>query len=233
MREVRLIVTNDGSHSLFVPELNEHYHSTFGAIQESQFIFINAGFRSLNLPTLLPRLGEVGRGLCILEIGFGTGLNALLTQIEAEQSGRQVCYTSIEAFPVEQGTWSQMNFAEQLGSTGSKTVFERLHLAPWDQPVAISPHFTLHKIAGRLEDYLPDADQFHLVYFDAFGPEVQPALWTTEIFTMLFNSLKSGGTLVTYSVKGTVVRALKAAGFATEKLPGPPGKRHILRAVKK
>ncbi len=227
-----IIRTSDGSDTLYVPELNQHYHSTFGAIQESQFIFIGAGLTFLNSPSHLPRVGKAGRGISILEIGFGTGLNALLTQINAEKSGTRVLYTSIEAYPIQQEVWSKLNYPDQLGSDNSSDIFTRIHEAAWGTPVDISPKFTILKMEGNLEDYAPDAGQFDLVYFDAFGPDAQPELWTDDIFGTLYASMKKGGVMVTYSVKGTIVRAIRSAGFSVEKLPGPPGKRHILRAIK-
>ncbi len=242
---VRTVVTGDGSHSLFVPELNEHYHSTFGAIQESEFIFINAGLKFMTSPpdplslkargsSPSPLRGWPGSGnhLGILEIGFGTGLNALLTQIDAEESEIPILYSSMKAYPLARGNWTHLNYPEQTGKPGMTEIFSSIHKAVWNEPIQISPHFTLHKIHGKLQEFDPGTDIFDLVYFDAFGPDAQPELWTAEIFAVIFQSLKSGGILVTYSVKGSVVRALRSAGFATEKLPGPPGKRHILRAVK-
>ena len=224
-----IIKSKDGSHTLFVPELNEHYHSTFGAIQESNFIFIESGFHQLTQSNPYPCEAP----LRILEIGFGTGLNALLTQIEAEKLGQRVFYTAIEAFPLSPEIWSALNYPHQFCSLDYSPVFHHLHTADWNKAEIISSHFTLHKIHCRFEDFLPESNFFSLIYFDAFGPDVQPELWTAEIFQRIFNSLIPGGVLVTYSVKGDVIRALKSVGFQTEKLPGPPGKRHILRATKK
>jgi tRNA U34 5-methylaminomethyl-2-thiouridine-forming methyltransferase MnmC len=231
--DLQVVVTKDGSHTLFVPALNEHYHSTFGAIQESEFIFINTGLRSL-LPAQnpTPENRRTETEIHILEVGFGTGLNALLTQIEAAQSNLNVFYTALEAHPLEQDVWSQLNFHKHLLQPDAASAYKQIHLAGWNQQVTISPGFLLHKIHGDLRQFAPGSEQYHLIYFDAFGPDVQPELWTPEIFIGLYNSLKTNGVLVTYSVKGTVVRALKAAGFTTQKLPGPPGKREILRATR-
>jgi len=223
-----IIKSKDGSHTLFVPELNEHYHSTFGAIQESNFIFIEAGLHQLTQFNSFP----CEEPLRILEIGFGTGLNALLTQIEAEKLGQPVYYTSIEAFPLPPETWSALNYPHQFCSLDYSSVFHHLHTAEWNKAEPVSSHFTLHKIHCTLEDFLPESNFFSLVYFDAFGPDVQPELWTQDIFQRVSDSMIPGGVLVTYSVKGIVVRALRSAGFRIEKLPGPPGKRHILRATK-
>jgi len=214
------VITEDGSSTLFVPELNEHYHSIHGAIQESMHIFIGAGFKQLKT---FPA--------CILEVGFGTGLNAFLTLLESGKEEKQVQYSSIEKYPVDESIVVKLNYPHQVDP--SKTdIFKALHTAIWDDKVRITEHFTLHKIKSDLTDtQLPDS-YYDLIYFDAFGPDVQPALWTEEIFRMLNEAMKQGAWLVTYSVKGSVKRALKAAGFRIEKLPGPVGKREILRAFK-
>lgn len=235
-----LIKTGDGSHTLFVPELNEHYHSTYGAIQESQHIFIEAGLRlriddlRYSMTTTSDRCDPLSEHpvIDILEIGFGTGLNALLTLIEAEKTGIHIHYTSIEANPLGENIWRKMNYPELLCSSDNSLLFEKLHQADWNKKVEISPFFTLNKIHKSLENFHPPYEQFNLIYFDAFNPDVQPVLWTEQVFRSLFCCMVSGGILVTYSVKGIVVRALKAAGFIVEKLPGPPGKRQILRARK-
>jgi tRNA U34 5-methylaminomethyl-2-thiouridine-forming methyltransferase MnmC len=228
---MKVVTTDDGSDTLFRSDLNEHYHSTFGAVQESQHIFIEQGF--------LHAIGNFSRGgeggeifINIFEVGFGTGLNALLTQAEAEKHGIKVQYTAIEAFPLAEKYWQSLNYPYLTGSADFGKVYASLHLARWNQPVNISGHFTLLKIHGTLATYFPPPCSSDLIYFDAFGPDVQPELWSGPIFQNLFNGLSPGGFLVTYSVKGTVVRALRAAGFITEKIAGPPGKRHILRARK-
>jgi tRNA U34 5-methylaminomethyl-2-thiouridine-forming methyltransferase MnmC len=226
--ELKLVRTGDGSESLFVPSLNEHYHSSFGAIQESRYIFIERGFDHL-VETNGFRGCPV---LQVLEVGFGTGLNALLTQTAAERRGIRVHYTAIEPFPLEAATWQQLNYPRIMGSADYSSLFAKLHQAGWNRPEEISEHFILEKIKTGLQEFIPGNGRYHLVYFDAFGPDVQPELWTAELFGRLHEGLAPGGILVTYSVKGTVVRALKKAGFAVEKLAGPPGKRHILRALK-
>ncbi len=230
---LQVVVTQDGSHTIFSPEVNQHYHSTFGAIRESQHIFIQAGFLHALKHAENPKKDR-SAGFRILEVGFGTGLNALLTQAEAEKNGIPVHYLALEAFPLGKDLWKTLNYTDFDGYTDLKQVYENLHLAAWNQPIEISPCFVLHKSAVTLEQFLPSSGAaFDLVYFDAFDPEAQPELWTADIFRMLFNELAAGGSLLTYSVKGTIVRAMQSAGFSTEKLPGPPGKRHILRAVKR
>ena len=228
---LQIIRTADGSDTLFRPDLNQHYHSTYGAVQESQHIFIENGFLYA-IEYFHPGFRDKIAELRILEVGFGTGLNALLTQTEAEKHGLKVYYTAIEAFPLEENYWRALNYPCLSGSVDYSKFFAKLHLATWNKEVEISPHFILKKIYGNLEGYAPGPGLFDLIYFDAFGPDAQPELWTEQVFRYLWNGLSPGGILVTYSVKGTVVRALHSSGFIIEKLPGPPGKRHVLRAVR-
>lgn len=220
---LELKITGDGSHTLFVPSLNEHYHSVFGSIAESRHIFTGAGFKYL-----LNRQSN----LKILEIGFGTGLNAMLTYIESDRSGSQVEYTAVELNPLDENIYSKLNFNDLIDYPGSRAIFLLMHESPWEETVEISPVFHLHKINISLMDYQPSKETFDLVYFDAFGPDIQPEMWTEEIFIKMALGLKKGGVLVTYSTKGTVKRNLVNAGFSIEKLPGPKGKREILRATK-
>jgi len=223
LRELILQTTTDGSHTLYVPELNEHYHSTNGALQESEIVFIQNGLH--HLPACLKEIN-------ILEVGFGTGLNALLTVLDAKKQRRKMNYVAIEPFPVIAEILENLNFASIIGSTESSGYFKKLHEAGWVYPSFLSDYFIISKIQAKLEDISLRDEQFHLIYFDAFGPDVQPELWTHEIFTQLYKCLKPDGILVTYSCKGTVKRALKTAGFTIEKLPGPAGKREVLRAMK-
>ncbi len=223
MNKLTLQTTADGSHTLFVPELNEHYHSTNGALQESELVFIHNGLHHLAVC-----LKEIN----VLEVGFGTGLNALLTVIEAKKQKRKINYVAIEPEPVNSGIIEKLNYASVIGNTEATGYFKKLHEASWIYPAFLSDYFIISKIQAKLEEITLRDEQFNLVFFDAFGPEVQPELWTEDIFTQLFRSLKPGGILVTYSCKGTVKRALKAAGFTIEKLPGPVGKREVLRATK-
>lgn len=217
------VITADGSHTLYVPELKEHYHSTYGAISESLHVFIESGFRKV--------ISEKDT-LSILEVGFGTGLNAFLTWIEAEAEKKKVFYTSIESDPVEESVWSVLNYPDYFCSTDYRAVFRKLHYSDWDREEVISYFFTLLKLRMKIEDYHHPDKKFDLVYHDAFGPEVQPELWTKDILVKLFNSMAPDGILVTYSSKGSVRRTMKEAGFSVEKLPGPAGKRHITRAIK-
>ncbi len=229
--EPAIIRTADGSDTLFCRELNQHYHSTFGAVQESQHIYIETGFLYM-MEKFQLKSGHGEKFIKILEIGFGTGLNALLTQAEAEKQGIRVHYTAVEPFPLDEHCWRALNYTHLPGSIDHPQTFADLHLSSWNKPAEISPHFLLHKIHGTMEAFSPESGVFGLIYFDAFSPDAQPELWTEQVFEKLGNALHPGGNLVTYSVKGTVVRALRKAGFKVEKLPGPPGKRHILRALK-
>jgi tRNA U34 5-methylaminomethyl-2-thiouridine-forming methyltransferase MnmC len=223
LKELILQTTTDGSHTLFVPELNEHYHSTNGALQESEIVFIQNGLH--HVPACLKEIN-------ILEVGFGTGLNALLTVLEAKKQRRKMNYVAIEPFPVNAEILESLNFASIIGGTEASGYYKKLHEAGWVYPSFLSDYFIISKIQAKLEDISLRDQQFHLIYFDAFGPDVQPELWTEEIFTQLYKCLKPDGILVTYSCKGKVKRALKTAGFTIEKLPGPAGKREVLRAMK-
>ena len=219
----KLVVTEDGSHTLRVDELNEHYHSTFGAINESRHVFIEAG-----LHHLLDR--EVGE-ISILEVGFGTGLNALLTLLDTKVKDVHVNYTALEAFPLDEDTWSALNYAEILGSDEISGLYQKTHTSTWGEPTEIRPGFMLEKAHIKLEGFA-SSKKFDLVYFDAFGPDVQPELWTEQVFRQIARMTTTGGILVTYSCKGLVRRALKAAGYSIEKIPGPTGKREMLRGTK-
>lgn len=213
--------TADGSHTLFVPGLNEHYHSSFGAVQESLHVFIRSGLMSL--PTEMPEVN-------ILEMGFGTGLNALLSWMFREK--RRIRYTTYEAFPLENNLIKTLNYSALPDFENTGDFFHGIHDAPWNQKVMIEPDFEIEKCHQLFEfAHLPE-NYFHLVYYDAFSPDVQPGLWTLQVFQKVFAACCYGAILVTYSAKGEVKRNLQNAGFTIEKLPGPPGKRHILRGRK-
>jgi tRNA U34 5-methylaminomethyl-2-thiouridine-forming methyltransferase MnmC len=219
-----LIITGDGSHTIFLPELNESYHSRFGALQESLHIFIQSGFNAL--PQGLMNIN-------ILEVGFGTGLNALLTLQYSLGQQKMIEYTAVEAFPLDKTIFTELNYTRLPQLQTVKEFFIPLHLATNDVPITITGNFIFKKIINKIEvtELLPD--HFDLVYFDAFAPMIQPELWTETVFKKISSSMRSGGILVTYSSKGSVKRALKEAGLQTEKIPGPAGKREFLRAVKK
>lgn len=211
--------TADGSHTLFIPSMNEHYHSVNGAIQESHHVFIEAGYKQVKK-----------RNILLFEVGFGTGLNALLTLREAEKEGKQVLYHTIELYPLEKTLTDSLNYSKYIWPEHPE-FFEALHNAPWNIPVEITPCFTIHKIQGDIHQYnLPSG--IDLIYFDAFAPGKQPEIWSAQIFGKLYDHASAGAHFITYCAKGEVRRQLQASGFTMERLPGPPGKRHILRGTK-
>lgn len=212
-------ITNDGSHTLFVKELDEHYHSHFGAITESRHVFINAGLKALDK-----------NHIRIFEMGFGTGLNAFLTLAESIGTDKSIHYTGLEKSPLGRKIYSSLNYTSLLPDT-DRNYFMGLHECPWNKDVVISKEFTLKKIEGDITCF-ENSGQFDLIYFDAFGPDKQPELWTTEIFFGIYLSMRSGSILTTYSSKGQVRRNMEKAGFRVEKLGGPPGKIDMTRAWK-
>lgn len=218
-----IINTGDGSNTIHLPEWNEQYHSKHGAIQEAQHVFIEMGLKKL-----LER--EPGK-ISILEIGFGTGLNALVTWNYLKNISIKFYYTGVEAYPVTPEEAEKLNFAEELKTEGAAGVYRQLHIAPWETSMEITTFFTLLKQKKLFREVI-DEEEHDLIYFDAFGARVQPDLWTVDIFQKMINALKPGGILVTYAAKGSVRRAMQEVGFLVEKLPGPPGKREMLRAVK-
>lgn len=218
------LTTGDGSVTIHLPDWNEQYHSRHGAIQEALHVFIEMGLYCTR--SKIPQLNEP---LAIMEVGFGTGLNAFLTFLEAEKQGFQVQFTGIEAYPVALSEIAGLNYPELLDA--SRQEFVKLHDVAWELPVTLSEAFVLTKRKQFFSE-ITDKEDFHLIYFDAFGARVQPQLWTESIFQLMYDALLPGGVLVTYSAKGSVRRAMQAVGFTVERLPGPPGKREMLRAVK-
>jgi tRNA U34 5-methylaminomethyl-2-thiouridine-forming methyltransferase MnmC len=217
-----IIVTGDGSRTIHIPEWNENYHSSHGALQEANHVFLKNGL-------------EAFRGqdsVSILEVGFGTGLNAVLTLQDAERSTFGVNYYGLEAFPVSAEELAALDYGALLDSDEMRGFYEQIHAANWDQLQIISPSFSLQKIHRKLEDMQWEPAQFDLIYFDAFGPRTQAEMWQLSNFQGLFAALKPGGALVTYCAQGQVKRDLKTAGFTIEPLPGPPGKREMTRAWK-
>lgn len=214
-----LIVTSDGSHTIFVPELNEHYHSIHGAVQESALVYIKNGLEFCET-----------NPLNIFEAGFGTGLNALLTAISGTKKKRIIHYTSIEKYPLPKSVIKTLNHGDFAGSEG-KQVFEKIHNSKWGSFEKITGYFYLKKIKCDLvRDHIEG--KFDLIYFDAFGPDKQPDIWTDRVFEKISEITVSGGIFVTYSAKGGVKRLLKSNGFKVAMLPGPPGKREMIRAIK-
>ena len=215
-----IITTADGSTTIQIKDWQEQYHSKHGAIQEAYHVFIHSGLDLYKNQTI-----------DILEIGFGTGLNALITLIEFQKRNLKVNYTGVEAYPVSNDELAQLNYLEQLNAQALENHFKVMHASPWEEVVALTPDFNLKKEQKLFKD-IDVINAFDLVYFDAFGARVQPELWTVEIFQIMFNAVKSGGYLVTYAAKGSVRRAMLEVGFLVERLPGPPGKREMLRAKK-
>lgn len=212
--------TEDGSTTLRVEAWDEPYHSKHGAIREAYHVFIEMG------------LGAGGANpVQLLEMGFGTGLNAFITFLEAINRGLEVSYTAIEAFPVTAEEVRLLNYVEQLNARQFRDIFYRMHSQPWGEMVSLSDRFRLHKRQTDFMEVTEEA-QYDLIYFDAFGARVQPELWTEVLFSKMFRALRAGGLLVTYAAKGSVRRAMHAVGFQVERLPGPPGKREMLRATR-
>lgn len=219
--ERKIIQTSDGSKSLYLPQYDETYHSRHGAVQEAYHVFIRSGLD----------LFEDGAQVRILEMGFGTGLNCFITWLEAQRRNLKISYCGLEAYPVSLDVCRELDYPAALDREESQILFESLHQSPWDRTVEIDKSFELSKVKSTLSDF--KATTFYdLIYFDAFGPRVQPDLWTESVFEKMYQALDSQGILVTYSAKGSVRRALQAVGFEVERLPGPPGKREMLRARK-
>lgn len=215
-----IIQTKDGSTSILLPDWNETYHSKFGAIQEAKHVFIKNGLSLFS-----------GASVSILEIGFGTGLNAFITYLEAKNSGQTINYTGVEAYPVSGEDALKMNYVSELDANSSEEIFLKMHQATWNEKVELDSNFTLEKQNKKFQE-ISDEEKYDLIYFDAFGFRVQPELWSLEIFQTMFKALKPNGILVTYACRSSIKKAMKEAGFEVEKLKGPPGKREMLRARK-
>lgn len=218
--ERKVIQTEDGSSTIYIEELNEHYHSHHGAIQEAEHVFLKHGFHTLS-----------DEPLRIFEMGFGTGLNALLTYREAQKCGRNVLYEAIEAYPVSKEMVDSLNYPELIGHEFLKP-FQKMHTGNWNETTQISSFFSLTKYHGKLEDFASKESVVDLVYYDAFGPRAQAELWTVETLRIIKELLKPGGMLVTYCAQGQFKRNLKSLGFDVQSLPGPPVKREMTRAIK-
>ena len=203
-----------------MPGWNESYHSTHGAIQEAYHVFIEMGYKTFEQ-----------QDLSVLEIGFGTGLNAFITLLEAAKDQRNVNYVGVEAYPVKEDELLALNYVSELDTRNLSHKFEEMHLTPWNKAQAVIPNFMLTKRQMFFHN-ISDVEVFDLIYFDAFGARVQPELWSEDIFKLMFTALKPGGKIVTYAAKGSVRRAMQAVGFEVERLPGPPGKREMLRGTK-
>ena len=216
----KIIQTLDGSTTIHIEEWDECYHSKFGAIQEAQHVFIKNGLSLFENSTI-----------SILEIGFGTGLNAFITFLESKKINQIIDYIGVEAYPVALEEVRLMNYISELNAKNESAIFDKMHECNWEEPIILREDFLFTKRKQFFAD-IDDFEKFDLIYFDAFGFDVQPELWSTEIFRKMYNSLKPKGILVTYAARGVVKRSMKEVGFTVEKLEGPPGKREMFRARK-
>ncbi|MDR1632940.1 MAG: tRNA (5-methylaminomethyl-2-thiouridine)(34)-methyltransferase MnmD [Dysgonamonadaceae bacterium] len=208
--KIEIQTTADGSPTLFLPEMDEHYHSVNGAIRESKHVYIEAGFKQC-------RKSEIH----VLEMGFGTGLNVLLTALEAENQKIKVFYTGLEKFPLPAEITDRLNYSET-------SLFQAIHQAEWGKSEPVTPYFHLKKIQTGFNDFnFPG--KYDIVYYDAFAPDKQPGVWSSELFDKIFSAMNPGGIITTYCAKGSIRRMMQQAGFTVERIPGPLGKREMLR----
>lgn len=222
MKPTRIFETQDGSHSIFSAKYGVSYHSKYGAIQESQHVFIEAG---------LYEVGLSKKNIRILEIGMGTGLNAFMTYLESMRRNFTIHYETVEAFPITVEEAKQLNYPQLLHAEKEQSIFEKIHQEEWGKEIPLAPQFTFKKILDSFE-HLDYKKQFDLIYFDAFAPTAQPELWDKEMLTIMYEALVPDGVWVSYCAKGAVKRQLMALGFRIEAIPGPPGKREMTRAIK-
>jgi tRNA U34 5-methylaminomethyl-2-thiouridine-forming methyltransferase MnmC len=215
-----IIQTLDGSTTIQIKEWDECYHSKHGAIQEAKHVFIKNGLSLFE-----------NKKLSILEIGFGTGLNAFITFLEGKKMNQTIDYVGVEAYPIAAEELIAMNYVEELNAATYEDVYQKMHQCNWEEKMIFEDGFSLTK-RKQLFEHIDDLNRFDLIYFDAFGYRVQPELWSTAIFKKMFDALKINGVLVTYAARGVVKRSMIEVGFKVEKLEGPPGKREMFRARK-
>ena len=215
-----IITTLDGSTTIHLPEWNESYHSKHGAIQEAYHVFIKNGLSLFE-----------DKSVSVLEIGFGTGLNAFITFLEANKNNLFINYTAVEAYPVSIEEALEMNYLKELDSQNFDYIFKKMHSSNWNEKLILNKYFSFMKQKLFFQD-INNQNEFDLIYFDAFGYRVQPELWSTAIFQIMYNALKFKGILVTYAARGVVKRSLQEVGFNVKKMPGPPGKREMMVAYK-
>lgn len=218
-RKIEIKASNDGSHTLFLPDMNETYHSIHGAINESNHVFLKMGLHAIEKETIT-----------ILEVGFGTGLNAFLTALEAVKIQKKAHYYTIEPYPIEAEIYTALNYAS-IVAPDQDSMFQKLHTCSWENEHEINPYFTFEKHLIKLEEITLSSD-VDLIYFDAFAPNKQPELWEVHVLKKCHQALKDDGILVTYCSQGQFKRNLKAAGFDVQKLTGPPGKREMTKGIK-
>ncbi len=224
MKKRQFLITADGSHTLYIPELDETYHSIHGAIQESMFVYIEQGLNYFAEK-------EISEKIRIFEVGFGTGLNALLSAIYAEKHHVFLQYECLETSPLGDKEIKKLNYPAIIGGLFSKELFQNIHDSPWSEWVEICTYFQFQKIKARIQDY-GVSEIFDICFFDAFAPSKQPEMWSLEVLEKVFSLLNYNGVLVTYCAKGQLKRDLKSIGFKVETLPGPPGKMQMVRAIK-
>lgn len=215
-----IIQTLDGSTTIHIEEWDECYHSKHGAIQEAEHVFIKNGLSLFK-----------DKSIAILEIGFGTGLNAFITYLESLKLNQMINYVGVEAYPISAEELASMNYVKELKAEHSSEVFEKMHQCNWEEEAKLGDKFTLTKRKQFFHE-IEDKNYFDLIYFDAFGYRVQPELWSTAIFKKMYDALIPNGVLVTYAARGVVKRSMIEVGFTVEKLAGPPGKREMFRAIK-
>ena len=224
--ERKIITTADGSKTIQLVGLDEQYHSIHGALREAEHVFIKHG-----LQHILQSQFNRNNPISILEIGFGTGLNTMATLFEAKKHPFKINYVGVEAYPVSEEEVLELDYQSLFQDLNSDELYKKIHSVAWEGKHNISDFFALEK-QHKFFHEIVDKNAFDLIYFDAFVPRVQPELWTESVFRTMFNALKPQGILVTYSAKGSVRRAMQNVGFLVERLPGPRGKREMLRATK-
>jgi tRNA U34 5-methylaminomethyl-2-thiouridine-forming methyltransferase MnmC len=221
--EIKIVISEDGSNTLYLPHLNETYHSLHGAVQESEHVFLKQG---------LMYFAQKSKKMTVLEVGFGTGLNALLTYRLALNEGMQIDYHTIEAFPLPEQIVKQLNYPAIFSAEKLDEFFQYLHSCAWEKDHRLGADFIFHKYLIKLEDFNPPELKADVVFYDAFAPGKQPEMWELDKFEKIYALMNPGGILVSYCASGQFKRNLKAAGFKVESLPGPPGKKEMTRAEK-
>ena len=215
-----ILITEDGSTTIHLPDWNENYHSKHGAVQEAKHVFIKNGLSLFE-----------NKNVSILEIGFGTGLNAFITFLDAKIRNQKIDYVGVEAYPVALDEVLKMNYISALNAENESAIYNKMHESNWEEKIVLDYNFSLTK-RKQFFNEIDDENKYDLIYFDAFGYRVQPELWSTEIFQKMYHSLKENSYLVTYAARGVVKRSMIEVGFKVEKLEGPPGKREMFRAYK-